>query len=537
MSYECIWTDKDEINTELKTVPPGRKENEYVLTDVKYIEAGEVSQEHDSLLSAEKGEIRTITDRKRKSNLDNYFDDLYEKELVFQIDREETELIQTGVETLVKELIRVTRLDESDALKQEITKVKAAFNYLQEIDDTNPEDDGILKVGSFYEGAQNEFPNEFDFIFVVRSFKSERITRSVVRYEDARYNVLYDLHYRDRDNFVHNALREVSSRIRSIYFMEDNRDRMVAEEEMINLGEMEGYRSIVFDKYVIIDEKASKLRFIYQNEYGNAIYINVNIIPAFRVYEAPGLRENDDVCPSPFVSTEVARTGSVLIVSGLVWFSQSEVTFMKNVLSRRHMKVYRIVKHLIGGRKYTDAIYEKLVETGLWRYNTGIMSSYMVKVAVISHHYSCKHDPDNESIVPCVMDILTYLKDIKSSKNIQLITDVVHTPNFFRSEVRYNRLRDMLDLFHTLQRSRKPYAYESCSVVPVNKELLDCFGTRVFRRALPETSNNNPGRKEKPNVLVVYCPAVINYLLIIALVIYVLVSFHILTGYFGEPYP
>lgn len=537
MSYECIWTDTNELNTELKAVPTELKENEYVLTDVKYVEATEESKEQESLLAAEKDETRSITDRKRKSNLDNYLEDLYDKELVFQIDQEEAELIQTGVETLVKELIRVTRLEQGDALKQETVKVKAAFNYLLDIVEDNPEDDGILKVGSFYEGALNEFPNEFDFIFVVGSFKSDRITRSVVRYEDARYNVLFDLHYRDRDNFVHNALREVSSKIRSIYFMEDNRDRIVAEEDMINLGEMEGYRSIVFDEYVIIDEKASKLRFIYQNEFGNAIYINVNIIPAFRVYETPGLRENDDVCQSPFVSSEVARTGSVLIVSGLVWFSQSEVTFMKNVLSRRHLKVYRIVKHLIGGRKYTDAIYEKLVETGLWRYNTGIMSSYMVKVGMINHHYVCKHDPNSLSLAPCVIDILTFLKDIKSSKNIQLLTDVVHTPNFFRSEVRYNRLRDMLDMFHTLQRSRKPYKYEPCTIVPINKELLDCFGTRVFRRALPETSSNLTGRKEKPNALVVYCPAVINYLLIIALVLYVLVSFHILTGYFGEPYP
>ncbi|XP_045161709.2 uncharacterized protein LOC123526560 [Mercenaria mercenaria] len=532
MSYECIWTDNNSLNTKLKDIPTEHKGNEFVLTDVKYVDAR--NTENESLLAGEK-HTHSETEVKKKSNLDKYLDDLYEKELVFHIDQEETELIQTGVETLVKELIRVTRLEENEAIQQETIKVKAAFNYLQSIDEESLEDAELIKVGSFYEGAQNAFPNDFDFVFVLGNFRSDRILRSVVRYEDARYDVLYDLHYKDRDNFVHNALRTVSTRIRSIYFMEDNRDRMVADEETINLGEMEGFRSIVFDKYVIIDEKASKLRFIYQNEFGHATYINVNIIPAFRVYETPGLRENDEICKSPFVSTEVARTGSVLIVSGLVWFSQSEVDFMNNVLSKRHKKVYRIIKYLVGGRMYTDAIYENLVETGLWRYNTGIMSSYMVKALIISHHYICKRD-ESEHEAPCVIDILTHLKDIKSNKNVQLLTDVVHTPNFFRSEVRYNRLRDMLEVFQTYQRSCKPYCYESCTTVPINKALLDCFGTRVFRKALPKPADIQR-KKERPNAMVAYCPVVINYLLIIALVLYVLVSFHILTGYFGEPYP
>lgn len=534
---DSLLTERNYVNAGTRSIDTLLSErtrspsDDYVLTEVNYVPTG--TRKSNVSLS----ERNSVSEQKRKTNLDKYFDDLYENEIQFQLDQDEVELIQTGVETLVKELVRVTRLERNDAIHIETEKFKESFRGLTDIDPDNLDaSDGILKVGSFYEGTQSGFPNDFDFVFLLGSFRSDCITRSIVCYEDARYDVLYDIHCKDRDNCLHNAIRSVSSRIHSIYFMEDNRERMVADEDVLDLSQMEGFRSIVFDEYIIIDEKASKLRFIYQNELGKAMFINVQIIPAFRVYEEPQMRKSDDICSSPFVAIEVEQTGSVLVVSGLVWFAQSEVNFMQNTLSNRHIKAFMIVKYLVGGKVYTDCIYAKLIETGLWRYNTGIMSTYMIKACVISHHYACKHD-EAAGEAPCILDILNNLKDVKSGEDVQLLTDVVHMPNFFRSDVRYDAIRDMIDSLQSYRQSRKPYQYETSTIIPINKTLLDCFGSNSDGRTKYEHAGMDRNSKGTSNECVSYCSVVINYVLIIALVVYVLVSFHVLTADFGEPYP
>lgn len=535
MPDERACTENDSLLTESKTV-------EYENTRRK-IAPIEVEQEATIRRSLTENDYSLITELKeaiaerekdKRNNLEKYLDELYEKEIECKAEQDEVELIRNGVETLVKELIRATRAEEKERLEKEVRKFKEAFRGLQPVGVENLDDEGILNVGSFYEGTQNGFPDDFDFIFVLGNFRATRATRSLVRYEDTRYHVLYDLNYRDRDNFAHNAIRAVASRIHCIYMLEGQADRSISDEEMLDLNNMAGCQAIVLDEYIIIDEKASKLRFIYQNERREKRYIYVYITPAFRVFEPKEVRENDDICQSPFVKEEVAKTGSVLVAGGLVWFSETEVNFMKNKISKRHRDAYKIVKYLIGGKIYTDAIYHRLVETGLWRYNTGIMTSFMIKAGVISHHYACKHQ-DIDGVAPCIIDILTFLKDIRSNENVQLLTDVVHMPNFFRSEIRYNRLRDIINAFHTHRKLRDSYSYDRCKVVPVNKELLECFGNGYVSKTVTKSSYRKKVNKLSSSL---DCTtSVVRYLLLITMVVYTLVTFHVLTGYFGDPYP
>ncbi|KAL4229351.1 hypothetical protein ACF0H5_012390 [Mactra antiquata] len=461
-----------------------------------------------------------------KTNLDKYLEELYIKEIEYPINDEEVSFIQTGIETYVTQIARLTRTNAQVSIQKEIQKFQSVFRGLKNLNEDYTEEVGVLNCGSFFEGAKVAFPDEFDFIFFLGSFQSDDVIRSVVRYDDARYSAVFELDTRDRDNFVHNAIHRESGKVKGVHFMDVDAGEMFVEDVHTGYCNFRERRTVIFDKYVIIDEKASKLRFLYKNEYGLCRYIHVQIIPAFRVYEPSCMRKTDEICSSPFVPTEVSKTGSVCVVSGLVWFTETEVNFMRNVLSKRHLKVYKVVKYLIGDKKYADAIYDKLVETGLWQYNTGIVTSYMIKTGMINHHYSCKHkESDGES--GCILDMLTYLANIKSDQNIQLLTDVVHTPNFFRSEERYCKLRDMISTFQMLRNSRDQYVYENCCVTPLNKSLLQYFqGNAKESKKVGNTipTSLGPPKKGLPKRVLI-CSEIIKYLLIISAVTYALTIF------------
>lgn len=84
-------------------------------------------------------------------NLELYLNDVFERECFHYMEKE----LQTGIETMVQKITDCLRQDEF------------LLNYIQTHLKGNLCPSGIIKVGSFYEGTKNNFPDEFDFIFLL----------------------------------------------------------------------------------------------------------------------------------------------------------------------------------------------------------------------------------------------------------------------------------------------------------------------------------------------------------------------------------
>lgn len=156
-------------------------------------------------------------------------------------------------------------------------------------------------------------------------------------------------------------------------------------------------RQIWLNKFKEEHGPASWLVFTYKDQLGKNHEINVDLVPACKVYLDPDTNKKDveDICElKPFLK-EIWSTKSILVVKNNFSFTETEVSFMKMTLSENHRQVYRIIKFLINGH-------------GDEKYISGFMnvySSYKIKTIIISHHYKCRNT-DTSGIGNCVLDVL-----------------------------------------------------------------------------------------------------------------------------------
>jgi hypothetical protein len=94
--------------------------------------------------------------------------------------------------------------------------------------------------------------------------------------------------------------------------------------------------------------------------------------------------------------------------------TETEKRFVKDILSKPHRKVYRILKYIINGPFGVD-LFRYLDDVQDFRSSLSVLigtgfsiSSYVIKNAVIHHHYACKKD--REGIGNCVCEILFNIK-------------------------------------------------------------------------------------------------------------------------------
>jgi hypothetical protein len=96
----------------------------------------------------------------KRNNLELFLKDVFESECKFKIDSQETAFIQTGVESIVLKLVQ--RVLEDDPIWRLIEHIIKLFH--SDGGKISKREGDILKVGSFYEGTKNNFPDEFDII-------------------------------------------------------------------------------------------------------------------------------------------------------------------------------------------------------------------------------------------------------------------------------------------------------------------------------------------------------------------------------------
>lgn len=291
--------------------------------------------------------------------LEDYLNHIYEKKCIFGIDKEEVQFIQNAVETFVR-----LYMDE----------YYIRMNYFD--DDTccikhhYPE---LLKVGSFYEHTKNRFPNEFDFLLVIGY---------VTELPDGKCS---KAHYLKPAETPFKFQRNKDS------FLEFHHD---------------SYKG-----------PANTYTFLYHK--GTEIYtIDVDVTVAVRCswVDADNVLKESEVLCGDFYQ-RILETGSILLIyyspfvlhekiyiHGPWKFSvtETEMTFMKQTLSVKHRKAYRILKFLINNRN------ERRFRNVSKEFSFCI-SSYNIKSALINHHYSCERS--GSAVAHCVLDVLEYFND------------------------------------------------------------------------------------------------------------------------------
>ncbi|XP_045179304.2 uncharacterized protein LOC123538946 [Mercenaria mercenaria] len=406
--------------------------------------------------------METLKSDGKKNNLELYLNDVYEKECVFKIEQEEVEFIQTGIETLVQDLVdqiladdRIHQLlsDEIDRFLEEIYNKKnivevyfprqsdcSLQRYIAEnASGVKTVKSTIITVGSFYDGTKNNFPDEFDFIFPVLGLRKHAFNLSTTP-------LLYP---------IRNAIR--SSRM-SLYYTN------LCEKHHVT-------RKINFEKFIGEHGPACKMQFIYSNGSGEKIPIYVDLVPVFKIIDSNTLQwfvkdVTEYVKPKTFREAILSEE-KCLTVNGNLSFTEIEQHFMKNILSKKHVKVTRILKYLLNGNGDGEKLEENnklsLLDLGIY------YTSYRIKVLMIYHHEVCTNT-DTDDLGPCVLQVL---KEMSTHETLERFPMFIRSVYTLRAFCMLPYLKFTIATLQSMQMSEDSYDYERDKIKSVSRQYLD----------------------------------------------------------------
>jgi hypothetical protein len=178
----------------------------------------------------------------------------------------------------------------------------------------NREVSEIVHVGSFYEGTKHNFPDEFDFMFVLFSVKLPKKPGQ------------------NLPNFPANVC-EIATFIKEVTLKKKHKLKRKSVTSTLN-DNME----LSFDAYIKIHGPASMLRFIYKNGNGTERFIHVDLVGAYEIIVEDNSRVLIEEWFDEYIETdtfcELAKsTDTILVVNGRISLTEIEVDFMVNVLS------------------------------------------------------------------------------------------------------------------------------------------------------------------------------------------------------------
>ncbi|XP_053373047.1 uncharacterized protein LOC123532968 isoform X2 [Mercenaria mercenaria] len=357
-----------------------------------------INGENDALLSEE------VT-----NNKDDTLDKLYVNQCLFSIPKEQVRCIQYAVEIMINFLLTIiyenTLFSElvgsNKIVKRTLSffKTKPSIHYA--FSDRN-----LLKVGSFYEGTKNHYPDEFDFICVIADC-------SVNEYE---------------------LMKAITAEMSDIF-------HLCLRDAVLNLFPMG--TCIEFVRYVRLHGPASRLEFNYEhnNASSRKRSIFVDISPAVKVYTQNELPTEINVQYSDWKSIILA-TGSFLLLKVFsaghpkhetktkISITESEQYYVLMKMSEKHKKVYRLLKYILDN----ESIGEELRE--LIRSEENQISvvccrvfyprvvyefpSYVIKTFMFHHCHHCNQRPD--TIQSCFVSVLnSILKLIKTEQKYKVL--------------------------------------------------------------------------------------------------------------------
>lgn len=373
------------------------------------------------------------------NNLDKFFTDLYHERLKVKTEKSEVKFIKRAIERIVQTFANHVFLHG----RQIIESIKNDYKYAYPGSMFLENIENIIKAGSIYDKTRNTYPDEFDFILVLFAFYCESDM------EHGYHKFGYT--YKESFTALHHLMKNLLSK-KSI------------TDSLVYRDPQQNDRKIQFHTFIGQYGCSTKLRFIYERGPSN-ISINVDIVLSTKRMDP--LLYMRKLSSQELFDKEVAKTGSVLYVNEKLAFTETEVVFVKKVMSSKHRKAYRILKYLVNGHKDGEILDRMLHECG---HHGERITSHMIKTEVILHHCSC-HRVDRV-VSLCVLDVLNSLKSYDSNTCIPSLAHSAHIPHFFRSVDKLQALEDMVHILHDMQTAPEPYHFDKYKITPISKSLL-----------------------------------------------------------------
>jgi hypothetical protein len=252
-----------------------------------------------------------------------------------------------------------------------------------------PSGTSLIKAGSSAENTRNRFPDEFDFVLVVGTYK-------ITQANDTFYVPCWPIKYYFP---MYMAINNVLNNSKVTCYFRHAETTSNREIQFCSLNkEMTSSQPVTF--YLT-----------YTNNGLPSHELSVDLIPAFNVLDDT-LGNRTGLCSSPGLYKYVVQCGRYLLTRTYFSITETEVYFITKVLSPNHRKVYRILKYLINGHsgdKELLRVIDRHVGLDVNNIKGLMISSYRIKTVVIFHHLGC--DKPNLSVGSCLLEILQTLKD------------------------------------------------------------------------------------------------------------------------------
>lgn len=395
--------------------------------------------------------MSSVVSKTETKILELYLNDVFKNECEFKgLMSEEFVFIQTGIEKFVHRIVDVTteRVRKYAESRQNNTESTDVILYQrqqgQQIRVKEAANHDIIKVGSFYEITRNTFPDEFDFIFYMH-----------------QANILDP-----------NETKNLTSVI--IIVAEEYKESLTYSSpcDVFNTT-----RQLYFDKCPGIHGPAAYLQFIYKSGHGKPRVIDVDIVPAVKITNEMGYDLNwykehiiEKMKPKSF-REQVLTHENYLMINRRPSFTETEVHFIRDVLLRKHVKLYRIMKFLLNGHaqlldSFMYFAYEKK------GFKTSCFCSYQIKVMMIFHHDECTNKTSDD-IGPCVLQVLGEM--IKHADSGQYLT--LFGPEYAKESQSplLPHLKSLMECLENMRTFSGKYEYKSNKLNTVPMQYLNAL--------------------------------------------------------------
>jgi hypothetical protein len=302
--------------------------------------------------------------------LNKFLCNIFDREIRYNyFSNKKTKFIQNGVEHFVENCINLL----CSKLEQKFYDITANIRD-KIVEDIYTTSERFLKVGSFYEGTKNYFPNEFDFTVVLFSTRHASICQF---FNPSDLNIFFaELEMISKTLAYTHTIYPWEVRFKE--FVEYRRPAAKMGLVFGNISDVNSFKDIFVDITLAI----------------RVINLDTNVFNSYLYFGAKIFR------------AEVRETDSYLIMStGKISFTETELNFMKFKLSKRHLKVYQILKFLINGHGWDEILLQEILKYDV-NMRCGI-SSYALKNIMIYHHYHCGRDDDD--LAQCTFDALKHI--------------------------------------------------------------------------------------------------------------------------------
>ncbi|XP_052766484.1 uncharacterized protein LOC128207545 [Mya arenaria] len=311
------------------------------------------------------------------SDLEQGLEEVYEESLKFPYEHAEVTFLQTGIEHLVETIVADLTKNKHLIFDQITNRPIIGFDTLDE-----NHENVVNRIGSFYEQTRNTFPDEFDFVY-----SPYRLSSTDESFQDWKYHTNEEA-FKKRISYLANSGRLI-----------------YRDEEVGDLF----YASYAGKQGITSKLKFTFVRSLHHYRRSKSIRlkkkISVTLVAGITLID-PNLADHvDRMCVVPEFRQCIIESASfryLLLEDSYTAFANSEIHFMTNILSKKHVKAYMLVKHLINGHKSRNELLKLCSKSKHSIYCE--IPSYAIKTAIIRHHYNCSNASNNCS--PCVLSVL-----------------------------------------------------------------------------------------------------------------------------------